>query len=434
MMNRNMGKTYYALFLISALCVDVWGQKSPEKGDLTEPVIVQAQSQPGTVPQDWIPIPRPPIRFTPFDLIDPLTGKSVSPDDVLEIEGHKIRAGDLYRQINEMERWLNQYGYSLRDSETIELYSPTLAKQIADSEYFVKWLEANAPLSPEPPESTDSGCDFAPAGGINYYNAWASPWLGNSYFGLQVGYSVLATGQLNGPATYVSLSGNAFLRGMLVGWANNLVDARGIGAISPGGWYYDLNVSVLGRQVWRNSSSGQLGAYQNRWNFPIASFQLVTPPIPLLCVTIFVPICAYGQAGIYGDVGVDAGVTLSPYEQVAFIAPRVYSGGWAAGWIGVYLGFLYAEIGVVGQINFFSGELRGYVRGTPSYTQGSPTSYRLTAGLDTTVSALNGVVLGFLRGCVWFFGWHCNQWYLPLFSWNGWHYHGSILYWDHTFY
>lgn len=59
---------------------------------------------------------RPAISFKPFDMVDPTTGKPVAGSAVITLphNGKKVTAQQYYAQLNQIEQWLNQRGYSLR--------------------------------------------------------------------------------------------------------------------------------------------------------------------------------------------------------------------------------------------------------------------------------------------------------------------------------
>jgi hypothetical protein len=99
---------------------------------------------------DWQLRPRTPIQFTPFEMVDPNTGKPVNANDIIEVGGVKMTAGEFYRRLNETEQWLNAHGYSLRTDTVFEYYSPQLEMELADSEKRLRDLEAQLPLSGEP--------------------------------------------------------------------------------------------------------------------------------------------------------------------------------------------------------------------------------------------------------------------------------------------
>lgn len=80
-----------------------------------------------------------PIKFQPFELKDPETGKEVSEDTILTLpNGEKIQAAEYYAEINRLEQQFNELGYSLRSPEkevTLQesnINQSTLEKQAAE--------------------------------------------------------------------------------------------------------------------------------------------------------------------------------------------------------------------------------------------------------------------------------------------------------------
>jgi hypothetical protein len=58
---------------------------------------------------------RAPVPYKPFPVVDPKTGKAVKPDTLLTLpHGKKIKAGEYYAQLNQLEKKFNALGYSLR--------------------------------------------------------------------------------------------------------------------------------------------------------------------------------------------------------------------------------------------------------------------------------------------------------------------------------
>jgi len=366
-------------------------------------------------------------------MLDPTTGKPVNADDIIEFNGVKMRAGDFYRHLNTMEQWLNEQGYSLRTDNYFEYYSPTLEKELADSEAYLNWLQENAPLDGE---VYGQGSDFGIASCYNYANSWDSNWIGNSLFGVQVGAGVSAQACLSNPIT-ATVNGNAVLRGRLASYQAEVARASGTANVSAGAnatnWSYQVGVQVLGRQVWGNSGSGQLPSifqgFQRSWDFPLAQVNWNSPTIPLFCVSVLgINICANGQVGISGQVNLAASVNINLFQQQATVSPYGSMGGYAAAWIGANAGIARAEVGVRGNLNFFNGSLTGRANGQLVFS--GSLAYQINAGLDANLSALSGNLQGFARGCIWLFGWRCAEASTTLFSWNGWSYNGTLVNWS----
>ncbi len=61
--------------------------------------------------------PLPPLTFIPFDRTNPDTGKPYGPSDTVTVEGTTMLAKDAFDALDNMERTLTAYGYTLRDIE-----------------------------------------------------------------------------------------------------------------------------------------------------------------------------------------------------------------------------------------------------------------------------------------------------------------------------
>ena len=80
---------------------------------------------------------RDPIVFVPFDMIDPITGKLVTASTMIELPGDlanewgskRVTAREYYRELNELEKFWNELGYSLRRPEDIQ-YLSSLSQDI----------------------------------------------------------------------------------------------------------------------------------------------------------------------------------------------------------------------------------------------------------------------------------------------------------------
>ncbi|MFY0582280.1 hypothetical protein ACN28S_55590 [Cystobacter fuscus] len=65
---------------------------------------------------------KPPVAFVPIPMKNPQTGEPYLPNEEIEVEpGKKMLAGDFFNQINDLEYDLNQWGYSLRDTDVATL-------------------------------------------------------------------------------------------------------------------------------------------------------------------------------------------------------------------------------------------------------------------------------------------------------------------------
>jgi len=379
-----------------------------------------AQNTPGDISQTqppvdlnltWELVPRTPIKFTPFDMVDPNTGKPVRPDDLIEVNGVKMRAGDFYRRLNEAERWLNAHGYSLRTDTRFEYFSPELESQIADSERRLRELEQKMPIEGEPADNT-----FAPAACTGDGRAFDTGWYGNSLWGIRF------YGSGNFQACYpsplsASVSGQAVLSGRLANFQVNIAEATANASGTLAGLFplvlnynYAINVRVFGNTVWGPSGSGIVqGSYQNSWDWRILSYNWSSPTVRLGCVSVLgIPICIDGQVGVNIALNLAASLDIQASAQTATARP----------WIGANAGIARAYAGVRGTLNFLSGSLQGTATGNFSVISNCLV-YNFNAQLGANLTALRGQVDAFAGGCIWFFGWRCAEASLRLFSWDG---------------
>ncbi len=403
-------------------------------------ITVQEQNAPD-LNLTWQLVPRPPIRFTPFDMIDPSTGKPVKPDDLIEVDGVKVKAGDFYRQLNEMERWLNAHGYSLRTDTQFEYFSPELEAQMADAERRLRELEAQMPLAGEP---GDSGGDFAPAACWSDSRSFDTGWHGPDLFGVRFFGDGTFQACFPTPGTSDPISGRvtgqAVISGRLaniqkdiaqvVGGASGQLDFE----INPGfpiprarlDYSYFLGFRVFGNQIWGASGSGSIRSdqgqlrYQRQWNESIATLDWTSPTIPIGCVSLLgITVCLNGQVGVNGGLYLSAGVDIQPSTQVATLTPSAYTTGWAAAWLSAGVGFIWVEAGVQGYLDFLQGSLQATALGNFASTANC-LFYNFNARLDANLTALSGRLEAFVRGCIRVLWWKkCAEARLRLFSWDG---------------
>jgi len=395
---------------------------------------IQEQGDPGLT-FDWQLRSRPPIQFTPFEMVDPNTGKPVNADDLIEVNGVKMKAGEFYRRLNETERWLNAHGYSLRTDTVFEYYSPQLEMEIADSERRLRELEAQMPLSGEP-----AGSDFYPASCTGDGRSFDTGWFGNSLFGVRI----VGQGSYRACSSPVSASvqGNARLDGRLANFERTVATATASGSASTSdfqtlNYSYNINVQVFGNTVWGPSGSGTIRLqYRNSWDWHIASIDWRSPSIPLGCINILgFNICLNGRVGVAGNLRLAAAVDLGVFGQQAWARPYGSLGGFAEAWIGVNGGIARLEAGVRGNLTFLNGNLQGEAVGSLSLRGNNGRTcidYNFNTRLTANISALSGNIQAFARGCIWFFGWRCAEGSLTLFSWNGISWNREVGSWGRT--
>jgi hypothetical protein len=384
---------------------------------------------------DWQLRPRTPIQFTPFEMVDPNTGKPVKADDIIDVGGVKMTAGEFYRRLNETEQWLNAHGYSLRTDTVFEYYSPQLEMEIADSEQRLRDLEAQLPLSGEP-----AGSDFYPAACTGSGRSFDTGWFGNSLFGVRFrgegGYQACF------PPVSASVQGNARLDGRLAGFERTVVSATASASASTNDsqnnldYRYSVNVQVLGNTVWGPSGSGSRRQFTHNWDWRIAAIDWRSPTIRLGCVKVLVfRVCLNGRVGVAGDLSLAAGVDLRASSQHVYARPYGYLRGFAEAWFDVNLGIARASAGVRSNLTFFDGGLRGEATGNFSLRRNDGrlcADYTFNTRLVANLTALSGNIQAYARGCIWFFGWRCAEARITLFSWSGISWSRELGYWSRT--
>lgn len=363
-------------------------------------------------------------------MVDPSTGRPVRPDDTISVGGARMRAGDYYRQLNDMEQWLNERGYSLRTDTALSYYSPLLESEITESEKRLKELEAQFPLSGEP--ATMGGGDFVPASCNSNARAFDTGWLGNSNFSMRLrgqgGYRYCVAL----PIAELSVGGEAVLEGRLSNNTAAIAEASAVGSIrtddirnAPVEYSYSAQVRVMGNPVWASSNQGVINTrYERSWDIPIAQLNWQSPIYDIGCLNVLgLALCVKGRLGISGNLRLAAGVDLSVPLQSVYAKPYGELDGYAEAWIGVDIGIAFGVAGVRGNVTFLRGGIRAEARGGIQAYGANPTCYDygfgtyLIAQID---QALSGNLELFARGCIRFMRkWRCTENSWNLYSWNG---------------
>jgi hypothetical protein len=99
---------------------------------------------------------RPAIPFKPFDMVDPQTGKPVAGNTVITLphNGKKVNAQQYYTQLNQLEQWLTQRGYSLRQRAPSNNRIPgargTAVVELVSNERLMQQQLQRRPAGPKP--------------------------------------------------------------------------------------------------------------------------------------------------------------------------------------------------------------------------------------------------------------------------------------------
>jgi hypothetical protein len=95
--------------------------------------------------------PLPPLTFVPFDRTNPDTGKPYGPGDQITVEGTTMLAKDAFDALDDTERTLTSYGYTLRDIKDATLSelgtcTTLMASQVEIAKKIL--ADSSGPLSP----------------------------------------------------------------------------------------------------------------------------------------------------------------------------------------------------------------------------------------------------------------------------------------------
>jgi hypothetical protein len=79
---------------------------------------IRKAASPGSLPAALIQThKKAPVPHKPFAVVDPQSGKQVKPETMLTLpNGKKVKAGDYYAKLNQLEKQFNGLGHSLRDT------------------------------------------------------------------------------------------------------------------------------------------------------------------------------------------------------------------------------------------------------------------------------------------------------------------------------
>lgn len=422
-----------ALVAVASTAVAGWSQKGVDLSSSKSPLpVINYKSSGSSAPQDWTLRPRTPIQFTPFEMVDPTTGKPLNPDDVVEFNGAKITIKELFQQLNAMEQWLNQHGYSLRDNTPIEYYSPTLEAERIETEEYIKWLEENAPLDGS--VYGQSG-DFSTAGCANYSDGWNSNWLGNWIVAVRLGSSLSAQACLDDMGNCsANVSGAASLHGRLLGREAEVVRVTGSADANSTRIVLRADVYVFGRHLWGDGATVTVPHFDRTWDREIARPNWSTDPTQLfsfgfLCVNV----SGWGQLSLVGNVGLRTTVRVNACQQEVSTGPvgRLDVSGRA--WVTGSICIASVDAGLRGTLNAADGSLALRLNGYFGHTDQSGFFYRLQASLVPQLTILRGRIDWFANACLQILWWRfCREFSGNLIDWPGWRFDQPLVFWDRT--
>lgn len=294
---------------------------------LTTPVILDAKSS------KIITISKPPIAFKPFDYAFFKIQKS---QIITLSNGRKITGEEFLNEINDIEKKLNSYGYSLRDpEEEIVIQKIVIPKQ--NFEIQKKVFKEIVPYTPETKEEPPK--EFK---NLNWERRWELP-LGNEDFNVKVGTGLKLTGE----EKKVNTNSFAYAVVGLLGKTAELIKVEtdinaGENNNSHKGY---VRVYILGEKKIEESFNtrrtyNDKTDYSVDWSFPI------TCPIGPFNVT--------GSFGLRGKIGLELGAQIDPLYCSGFINPYVDTSAYAE----IGLNYKVASAGVGGELTLLKDTLK----------------------------------------------------------------------------
>jgi hypothetical protein len=405
----------------------------------------------------------PRIPFKPFEMLDPVTGKKVSPDTLITIGKDKsgrvkrATAGQYYEQLNRLERQLNELGYSLRGPDKVVKLQESVINRTKLDQQRQKIKAAHHLLSNTSPPPltiaalqkqhlmrvnnqaaqlqklrqflTAKGYKVAPTkGGMQLVGPFPAQLLhtgideiktwGDSIGSTSDSFSAYYKGklELKGKIDDLSVHGESSAGGSVLGNEVELLRVSGdVRAALSGMGTAKLDIFILGNSVYNVNRTEDVAWTETRsFSEPYdvntsATFTIVGIPIT---TTI----------GVRGDVGTSYGISLTPQSASANISPGVHSEVYAEAAVDVVI----AEGGVGASMTWFNEDLSfvgdlslGFNSITTETTKANPPKPYLSAGASchNTIEALSGRIYLFVEINVPFFD--DPRYEYDLWNWDG---------------
>ncbi len=281
-----------------------------------------------------ITIKKPPITFKPFDY----NFFKITKNQVITLEnGNKITGEEFLKEINDIEKKLNSYGYSLRDKEEEIVIQKILIKR-DDLEMQRKLLRSIIPFAVlEPVQKEEPMKEFKD---YNFSRKWDLE-LGDNNFYINISTDLEMKGKENQILTNAYALAEAGILGrkaQLIRIETNLASGNNNSDDA------ELNVYILGKKEYSKNFKTKYDLKENLkydidWGFPISA------PVGPFNIT--------GTFGIRGGIGLELGSTLSDLNCSVGIKPSIDTKAFAE----VEVGYKVASTGVGGELTILNDEL-----------------------------------------------------------------------------
>lgn len=353
---------------------------------------------------------RPPIPFKPFPVADLRTGQPLSSDTIITLKsGKRIKAGEFFAQLNQLEQQFNRMGYTLRQPGVFKLQALKVDQQ---------QLQAQKAMLRALPPATGGGQTMTPVkavftGGVASKIVGVRPGLGvfmptaanmgktwNHGFGSRDTLGASFSGEINVNGTDQGVNANAVARasGAILGKEWDLARVTGtMNAPKAGGGTVKVNLYVVG--LGDTSFTSISGNVSQRVDVS-EKFRFSVGPIPMSA-----------RLGIRGSAGVQYGMALKPAGLNVSLKPKVKVDAYGQGGVDV----LIAEGGIGAELTLLSNSLELGVDGE-LISEGAGTALKARCYGAGSLEALSGRLYAYAKVDVWL--WE-DEW-----QWDIWNYEG----------
>lgn len=416
-------------------------------------------------------IKQKPTQFKAFDVKDPKTGKSISPNQILTLpNGKKVKAGEYYAQLNKLEREFNQIGYSLRQpGKEITIQKSTLdkrelqkqqqlllktpqkidrsfeiQKQLEPSEVLrsiekgpIKQIDPRLPeqvpqidptinpgtIQPIDPRLKQAKGNFKLAQTTSRSRTYNRTW--NKQVGRRSTFAAYLRGklQLKGSRTYTrafaegSTGGYAFNRNFELarGTATVYAPVSGRGRVNAGLYVARQNVYNFQTGFANRFSKGD--SFSRSLDFRVANIRFFVGPIPMRA-----------RFGVRGRAGFRYNMVASGASRLAYarLNPFVDSRAYGQGGADIVVG----GAGVGANLLLLKDNLNAYALAKVGFASANRAYLQTYYSVYNDMEALSGKAYAYAYVYVPRFGippWRKKQWNWNIFDWTGFKHRGYLL-------
>ena len=377
----------------------------PVHADIVAPTV------PGQLSQGQIVVNRrtPKIKYEPFALVDPITGKPVGCDSLLPPlrNGKRLTACQYWKEMDRWEQQLTELGYTLRPSPgltpgtfnkiplqqiptntaKLDAQSRTFSAAMVPNLIFQRPNVAQALLQQKALLTIDPGILGAVGATLRPLTLKeVKPY--NFNFGDPSVVSVFLNGnlELDGTSTSTAFDAEGVAGGSLFGQSFNALQLSGkLNAPQKGQLSLTITASVLGQNIYNVSQTGASS---------LSKSDLISKSLDestsVNFTILFIPMTA--KIGVQGTAGLSYGVTVAPVKAAGNIVPAITTN--AYGQVSADAGIASAGISAKLVVLNLTGNLVGDLAIVPDAK--SKATYSYDAQYCQSLDALDGSLVAFL--------------------------------------